>query len=108
LLALCLSTVSGYEWAKVRTLEAAQQFAGHAGFIFSFAVVGFALGMIIRLLGGFSLGSGDGNPPDSFQFIATIASSLAAVAGLFLGETKLASSIEVRPTGTATAIPLNL
>jgi hypothetical protein len=103
--ALVLSSVTAYEWAQTRTFAAAQHFTNTAGFIFSFAIVGFALGMIIRLLGGFSLGSGnDATSPDSFQFIATIASSFAAIAGLFFGESKLEGAAAVRPIGTATAI----
>ena len=73
-------------------------------FIFSFCVVGFVIGIIIRLLGGFSLGTSADSEPDAFQFIATLASSFAAIAGLFFGETRVEGSIGVRPIGTASAI----
>ena len=74
-------------------------------YIISFCVVGCVIGVIIRLMGGFAVGSGgDGNPPDFLQFSATIATSFASIAGSFIGERKINYAGMVTPTGTGALV----
>lgn len=79
-------------------------FRHQVAFVFSFSIVGAMIGLIINLIGGFSIGTssaGDNNP---FQFVATLVAAFSAIIGLFLGETRVQSFSSVRPVGTASGI----
>ncbi|MDP2781553.1 MULTISPECIES: hypothetical protein [Devosia] len=102
---LVLIPISLYNLVRTRTAEATRVFGSEVLFVLSFCIVGFVVGLIIRLLGGFSLGTSEsGGQPDTFQFIATLAASFAAITGLFLGEAKLHDATMVRPVGAGAAI----
>jgi hypothetical protein len=82
----------------------APSFRHQVAFVFSFSIVGAMIGIIINLIGGFSIGSSGGGQSDPFQFVATLAAAFSAIVGLFLGETRVQSFSSVRPIGTASAI----
>lgn len=108
IISFVFSTVPLAKGIASRDWKAVEVSLGHLQFIFSFCVVGIALGMIIRLLGGFSLGAGDDGDAsqDIFQFLGTMISVFSAVVALFFGEAQVKSGGAIRPIGTAAAILL--